>query len=99
MQKDFELINKIFNCIHNRLAEDYDAFKYTVEVFDGYQESEILVTANGVETDNPKIRDNPLSPYDYIVELKQNSVSRGENWSSLTISYTKGGQVSVKYHY
>lgn len=99
MKNDFELINKIFNCIDNRLVDDYDSFVYMVEVFDGYQESEIVVTKNGITTDNPRLQDGAPSPYDFISELKKGAVLRGEGWKSFTLSYQKGGQVSVKYTY
>lgn len=99
MENDFEIINAIFNCIDNRLADDYDSFMFTVHVYDLYQESEILVTKNGISTDSPRIRENAESEYSYVEELKKNATIRGEDWKSFTLSYRKGGQVSVKYKY
>ena len=99
ISNDFDLINKIYNCINNSLEDDYDSFVFTVYVYDSYQESEILVTKDGVSTDSPRIKEGTESEYAYAKELKKNAALRGENWKSLTLSYNKGGQVTVKYHY
>lgn len=99
ISKDFDLVNKIYNCINNSLEDDYDSFTFTVYVHDLYQESDILVTKDGVSTDSPRIKANAESEYEYVKELKKNSAARGENWNSFTLSYTKGAQVSVKYNY
>lgn len=99
MIQDFDLTKKIFSILDVGIVGEYDAFKFTVEVFDNYQESEFIVTSNGVESDNPETRFEGTALYDTIENLKKNSINRGEKWKSFTMSYIKGDEVKTKFFY
>lgn len=99
MLDEIDLIKKIFECVESEIEEDYDAFTYTVEVHDNYQEARYSIIKRGVVSKNPKLRDGESDPYELIEELNKNAALRGEKWKSMTISYERGGDVKTKFNY
>lgn len=97
--EDFKIAEDIFSLLNDGIVNGYDSFKFTAEVHEGYMETELSVTSDGVESDNPQTNFNGAVLYDLVKKLKSSFSSRGENWESFTMSYTQGGQVKTHFEY
>lgn len=97
--EDFEIVKKIFQMVEGGIVHGYDAFRYEVELGEGYMETELEVEKNGVCVTDAEIDFDISDVYSLVKELKANAVRRGESWSSFVMSYREGEQVKTKFNY
>ncbi len=97
--KDIEIVKNIFSLLDEGIVNGYDSFRYEVEVYEGYMESELEVELNGEQTTSADTNYNSAALYDLVKQLKSSALSRGENWSSFQISYQIDGEVKTSFKY
>jgi hypothetical protein len=97
--EDLEIVKKIFHMVEGGIVHGYDAFRYEIEVSQGFMEAELTVEKNGVEVTDAEIDFDISDVYFLAKELKANAVQRGEPWKSFVMSYREGGEVKMKFSY
>ena len=96
---DIEITKDIFSILSDGIVDGFESFIFRASLHDSYVESELNVTKDGVTTSNAKTNFNGAVLCDLLETLQKNATNRNEKWTGIVISYTKGGQVSVKYKY
>ncbi|GLO63614.1 hypothetical protein MACH09_41220 [Vibrio sp. MACH09] len=97
--KDIEIVKNIFSLLDEGIVNGYDSFRYKVEVYEGYMESELEVEFNGEQSTSADTNYNSAVLYDFVKQLKSSALSRGENWKSFQISYQIGEEVKTSFKY
>jgi len=96
--EDFTLANKLFAIVDEGIVDGYDFFSYKVDIGDGYIDAVLTVESEGVVTTDAKRDINNAEVFGIILKLKENSISRGEDWRTLTMSYRHGEQVKLNFN-
>lgn len=96
--EDFALVNRLFTIIDEGIVDGYDFFSYKVDIGDGYIDAVLTVENEGGATTDAKRDINNAEVFWIIFKLKENSISRGENWRALIISYRHGEQVKLNFN-
>ena len=97
--EDIKIVEEIFQVVEAGIVHGYDAFRYGVELGEGYIETELAVEKDGVEDWNVETDINVAKILRLVDQLQANSVSRGEPWKSFVLSYREGEQVKTKFNY
>ncbi|MFJ2358033.1 hypothetical protein [Pseudomonas sp. MWU16_30322] len=96
---DLEIVKKIFQMVEGGVVHGYDAFRYEIEMGEGFMEAELTVEKDGVEVTDAEINFDVSDIYFLAKDLKANAVKRGEPWKSFVMSYRDGEQVKTKFNY
>jgi len=96
---DLEIVKKIFQMVHEGIVHGYDAFRYEIEMGEGFMEAELTVEKDGVEVTDAEIDFDVSDVYFLAKDLKANAVQRGEPWKAFVLSYREGEQVKTKFDY
>lgn len=99
MEKDINLAEQIFYLLYDGIDEEFDKFQYTVEIFDGYTDEELLIEKGGRAKSGVKTTFNGALLYDLVKKMKSQSLERGDDWVSFTMSYEVGSEVKVHFNY
>lgn len=91
--EDFTLANKLF-----AIVDGYDFFSYKINIGDGYIDAVLTVENERVITTDAKRDINNAEVFGIMMKLKSNSISRGDNWRALIISYRNGEQVKLNFN-
>ncbi|WP_085656164.1 MULTISPECIES: hypothetical protein [unclassified Pseudomonas] len=97
--EDSEIFQKVFQMVEGGIVHGYDAFRYEVEVGEGYMETELTVEKDGIETTHVEIDFDISDVYFLVEEANINAARRGEPWKSFVLSYREGEQVNMKFNY
>ncbi|ANH98549.1 hypothetical protein A8L59_14385 [Pseudomonas koreensis] len=97
--EDIKIVEEIFQVVEAGIVHGYDAFRYGVELGEGYIETELAVEKDGVEDWNVETDINVAKILRLVDQLQANAVSRGEPWKSFVLSYREGEQVKTKFNY
>ena len=95
--KDFDILNDMVTLIDQGMLVNYEAFTFTMTLFEGYSESEMTLTVGGEVTEDYTGKFDGNFPLDLVKELKESVASRGEPFYGVTLSYTVGNQAKAKY--
>lgn len=96
--EDFTLANKLFAIVDEGIVDGYDFFSYKIDIGDGYIDAVLTVENEGVITTDAKRDINNAEVFGIMMKLKDNSISRGDNWRTLIISYRYGEQVKLNFN-
>ncbi|HAT6344239.1 TPA: hypothetical protein JAJ28_001962 [Aeromonas hydrophila] len=96
--EDFTLANKLFAIVDEGIVDGYDFFSYKIDIGDGYIDAVLTVENEGVITTDAKRDINNAEVFGIIMKFKGNSISRGDNWRTLIISYRHGEQVELNFN-
>ncbi|QNF25114.1 hypothetical protein FT673_15470 [Aeromonas hydrophila] len=96
--EDFTLANKLFAIVDEGIVDGYDFFSYKIDIGDGYIDAVLTVENEGVITTDAKRDINNAEVFGIMMKLKGNSISRGDNWRTLIISYRHGEQVRLNFN-
>ncbi|AJQ53657.1 TPA: hypothetical protein F3L15_12990 [Aeromonas hydrophila] len=96
--EDFTLANKLFAIVDEGIVDGYDFFSYKIDIGDGYIDAVLTVENEGVITTDAKRDVNNAEVLGIMMKLKGNSISRGDNWRTLIISYRHGEQVKLNFN-
>ncbi|AUZ76196.1 MULTISPECIES: hypothetical protein [Aeromonas] len=96
--EDFTLANKLFAIVDEGIVDGYDFFSYKIDIGDGYIDAVLTVENEGVITTDAKRDINNAEVLGIMMKLKGNSISRGDNWRTLIISYRHGEQVKLNFN-
>lgn len=97
--EDIKIVEEIFQVVEAGIVHGYDAFRYGVELGEGYIETELAVEKDGVEDWNVETDINVAKILRLVDQLQASAVSRGEPWKSFVLSYREGEQVKTKFNY
>lgn len=97
--EDIKIVEEIFQVVEAGIVHGYDAFRYGVELGEGYIETELAVEKDGVEDWNVETDINVAKILRLVDQLQANAVSRGEPWKSFVLSHREGEQVKTKFNY
>jgi len=97
--EDIKIVQEIFQVVEAGIVHGYDAFRYGVELGEGYIETELCVEKDGVEDWNVEEDINGAIILRLVRELQDSAVKRGEPWKSFVLSYREGEQVQTKFAY
>jgi hypothetical protein len=97
--EDIKIVEEIFQEVEVGIVYGYDAFRYGVELGEGYIETELAVEKDGVEDWNAETDINDAKILRLVDQLQAAAVSRGEPWKSFVLSYREGEQVKIKFDY
>ncbi|MEB2651077.1 hypothetical protein [Pseudomonas siliginis] len=97
--EDIKIVQEIFQVVEAGIVHGYDAFRYGVELGEGYIETELCVEKDGVEDWNAETDINGAIILRLVDQLQENAVKRGEPWKSFVLSYREGEQVKTKFEY
>lgn len=96
--EDFALANRLFTIVDEGIVDGYDFFSYKVDIGDGYIDAVLTVENEGVVTTDAKRGINNAEVFWIILQIKESSISRGEGWRSLIMSYRHGEQVKLNFN-
>ena len=97
--EDRKLVQEIFQLVEAGIVHGYDAFRYGVELGEGFIETELAVEKGGIENWNAETDINGAKILRLVDQLQANAVERGEPWKAFVLSYREGEQVKTKFNY
>ncbi|HEX4551252.1 hypothetical protein [Pseudomonas sp.] len=97
--EDRKLVQEIFQLVEAGIVHGYDAFRYGVELGEGFVETELAVEKDGIEDWNAETDINGAKILRLVDQLQANAVERGEPWKAFVLSYREGEQVKTKFKY
>ncbi|MBY8960522.1 hypothetical protein J1G18_24795 [Pseudomonas sp. MIS38] len=76
--EDIKIVEEIFQEVEVGIVDGYDAFRYGVELGEGYIETELAVEKDGVEDWNAETDINGAKILRLVDQLQAAAASRGE---------------------
>lgn len=91
----YDISKEIFNIINTGIVNDYQSFKYVVELHDGYMIEELTVKdKKGVEDTDVATNYNGAKLASLIENLKEDKSS--DDWNKFIMSY-HNGEVKIRF--
>ncbi|MCC8538398.1 hypothetical protein ACDH70_09395 [Xanthomonas axonopodis pv. poinsettiicola] len=96
---EIDFFDEIFSLVDAGISEDYDFFEYDVAIGDGYIETSIIASLNGVNVGQEQIQIDNFEIF-RLVKSARSGIYDGKGcWKSFVMTFRKGQQVSVKLEY
>ena len=92
----YVITNDIFEEIRNGVSSDYQAFRSTAELFNGYMLEELsLRNLEGIDATDVDTNYNRAKLANLIESLKK--LDDSNDWNKFILSYTNDGEVKIQF--
>lgn len=94
----FSILESIWSLIRAAINQDYESFEFVAYLHEGYIETNLCISVNGVKIDANDDNINYSILISLVKELKASATREGD-WRSFAIFYEVGGQVKTKFRF
>ncbi|MBB3834882.1 hypothetical protein FHR55_003122 [Xanthomonas arboricola] len=96
---EIDLFDEIFSLVDAGISVDYDFFEYDLAIGDGYIETAIIASLDGVNVGQEQIQIDSFEIFSLVKSARGGIYDAKGYWRSFVMTFRKGEQVSVKFQY